>query len=169
MGTWGRAAVSAAAILALSAMGDAIQQVSAEPMPACQDTTTCVNQPLDRIVANPCTGEPVHVTGTQHVTEQATLSSSGMLRITTYENFQATSGIGMIFGALYNVDEEVHSFDRFVPATDSLEIVLDDHHNVISTQPAQAPNFLMHSRIRVVITESGVEVKLEDIDAECRG
>jgi len=124
--------------------------------------------PLDRMVLNECNDELVQVTGTLHVTEQTTQSSTGMIRVTTYENFQETSGVGLDTDTLYNVDEEVHMIDRFVPVGPSLEIVLDDHHNVISTQPAQAPNFLMHSRIRIIIADT-VEVKLEDIDTECRG
>jgi len=50
--------------------------------------------PLDRMVLNECNDELVQVTGTLHVTEQTTQSSTGMIRVTTYENFQETSGVG---------------------------------------------------------------------------
>lgn len=149
-----------AAVLLTMGLGSGV----AAPTSDCHDSTTCVNMPLDTVVTNGCNGEPVHVTGTWH-SRVGEFGNS----LVIYSNFQQTTGVGLETGVLYNVDEQVHSYDRFGPTVFPIEIVLDDHYNVISTKPAQAPNFFLHARFRMVIDSTGPHVKLDDLDTDCRG
>jgi hypothetical protein len=147
MGTRGLAALSAVAILTMLTLAGGSQ---AAPEPDCNPAgTNCVHFPIDRLIENGCNGEPVHVVGTAHVATRVGASPSGGVLVTVYESFQRTNGVGTITGAVYNVDEQVHSFFDFPPILQPFDVVIVDHHNVISTRPAQAPNWILRSETRI--------------------
>jgi hypothetical protein len=88
-------------VLSLAVVGTTL--ALAAGMALAQATTDTFNEkvPLDQIVDNPCTGEPLHLTGELHILFHVTEDANGGLHVQTHFQPQGVSGTGLLSGEQY--------------------------------------------------------------------
>ena len=119
--------------------------------------------PVSRTVFNPCNGEAVTISGTEHLVIHETVDNNGGFHLDTHANIHLT-GSGNL-GNNYVGNQEDH-FELNV--TIGLEAPFTQSIGEVST--GSAPNFLMHFTAHITVNANGDETTFVDhFTSECRG
>ena len=120
------------------------------------------------VLAHPCTGELVAVTGTIHTTFRTTESSSGNLSVTTTSNTQGVSGTGVVSGAKYTLAETAMS--SFTVAKGSTTTNINSLRFVRNGETGLPDDFTLHVRYHLTVNANGVPTAMVDeLSATCDG
>lgn len=162
----------AAAVLVVATISACSDATS--PRPAQQGTTPSAavagerfNQrfPTSFVMANPCTGEPVLVTGSYHISGVIDATETS-ISFRTHANTQGMQGVGTITGDKYvfTLMENDDVTTTFGPnATDREEIVF--HYHVISQ--GSADNF--DAFVAYTVSAPPLVIEYSRNDARCTG
>jgi hypothetical protein len=138
----------------------------ATPLFAAVTSTTSQRVPLNLVIANPCLGEPVQLTGNLHLLFHITITDNGTIHVKQQANPQGVPGTGLVSGAKYQgtgVTESVLNLIGPPPVTTTFV----NNFRIIGQGPAN--NYLVHTNTHLTINANG-EPTAEVINAsvECR-
>jgi hypothetical protein len=140
--------------LALAA-GMALAQVSNEKVP------------LDQIADNPCTGEPVHLTGEFHIIFHTHEDANGGFHAQTHFQPQGVSGTGLVSGEQYR-GVGVSGDKFYIPPGDFREVTAVSRFYMIGAGPSE--NLLVTAQIHTTFSANGeTTAVLQRLDTKCAG
>ena len=141
----------------------AILVASVLTLPALAATVSNVTRPVDFTIANPCNGEVVAFSGTEHATFSATLDGSGGAHVHSHINEHA-SGVGS-FGNKYQFPAaENYEFDAKVAQEEIFTL------SELIVSQGSAPNFVLKSDFHVTVNPDGTVTSFRDnLSIKCRG
>jgi hypothetical protein len=137
MSSWFRIVVVALGICAFALPG------------AAGAVTVSETLPFDAIIDNPCTMEPVLITGEVRVSMNATASAAGGTHLYTYFNYNDSTAVGMISGTKYQFNSEEKPAEFNDPAGPPATFWSVNSQEVVSLD--KSPNFLTHLVIRFTV------------------
>jgi hypothetical protein len=138
-------------------------------MALAQATTDKFNEkvPLNQIVFNPCTGEPLQLTGELHILFLVTNDANGGFHVQTQFQPQGVSGTGLVSGEQYRgvgVTREEFNAQQ----GELREYTLVDRFYLVSTGPSE--NMLATTTIHVTFNANGEPTaELVRLDTKCAG
>jgi len=134
------------------------------PATGAGNKTENVFLPVDFAVEDPCTGETIQLSGTQHLTIHTKTDNDGITRTTINFNFQGVSGIGLTSGQLYQAHSNATSIE--IQPTDVLQTFVT---NFSLVEKGAGISFLMHQTVQIRIDENGEEELIaQNIFSECK-
>jgi hypothetical protein len=106
-------------------------------MALAQATTFTSNEkvPLDQIVDNPCTGEPLLLTGELHFLFHETVDANGGLHVQIHFQPQGVSGTGLVSGEQYRGVGVTRS-EEYIPPGEVREFTSVNRFYLISAGPS---------------------------------
>ena len=120
--------------------------------------------PVDYVVEDPCSGEAIQLSGTQHLTIHTHTDKDGITRTTVNFNFQGVSGVGLTSGQLYQAQSNATSIE--IQPTDLLQTYVT---NFSLVEKGSGISFLFHQTVQIRIDENGeFELRAENIFSECK-
>ncbi len=117
-------------------------------------------------IADPCTGENVDISGTDHLVVNETFDGNGGAHISTHENIHVT-GTGNTTGASYVGSQSLNSEEND-NSGGTITMTLALPFELISK--GSAPNFLVHALLHITINPNGVVTSsIDTFSEECTG
>ena len=133
-------------------------------MPALAATVFNVNSPFNETVTNPCNGENVTISGTEHEMLHVTLDGNGGFHGDMQANLHDVTGVGDQ-GNTYHVPGAFHDNLNGKVGQEETET---ETFNFISD--GSAPNFLLHIDFHFTINADGTLTSSHDtFRTECKG
>jgi hypothetical protein len=154
-------------VLSLAVVGMTL--ALAAGMALAQATTDTFNErePLDLIVDNPCTGEPLQLTGELHILFHVTEDANGGFHVQTHFQPQGVSGAGLVTGEQYR-GVGVTRDEFYFPPGELRETTFIDHFYFVSTGPSE--NMLATTTTHVTFNANGEPTaELVRLDTKCAG
>jgi hypothetical protein len=154
-------------VLSLVVMGTAL--ALAAGMALAQATTETFNEkvPLDLVADNPCTGEPVHLTGQLHILFHITEDANGGFHVQAHFQPQGVSGTGLVSGEQYR-GVGVTRDGAYFPPGELRETTFVDRFYFISKGPSA--NMLAKATIHVTFNANGEPTaEVIRVDLKCAG
>jgi hypothetical protein len=154
-------------VLSLAVVGMTL--ALAAGMALAQATTDTFNEkvPLNLIVDNPCTGEPLQLTGELHILFLVTNDANGGFHVQTQFQPQGVSGTGLVSGEQYRgvgVTREEFNAQQ----GELREYTLVDRFYLVSMGPSD--NLLATTTIHVTFNANGEPTaELVRLDTKCAG
>jgi hypothetical protein len=154
-------------VLSLAVVGMTL--ALAAGMALAQATTDTFNEtvPLDLTVDNPCTGEPLQLTGELHILFHVTEDANGGFHVQTQFQPQGASGTGLVSGEQYR-GVGVTRDEAYFPPGELRETTFIDRFYMISTGPSD--NMLATTTIHVTFNANGEPTaELFRLELKCAG
>ena len=134
------------------------------PATGAGNRTENVFLPVDYVVEDPCSGETIQLSGTQHFAIHTNTDKDGITRTTVNFNFQGVSGIGLTSGGVYQAHSNATSID-FQP-TDHLQTYVTSFSLV---EKGSGISFLFRQTFHFWIDENGEsQLRAENVFRECK-
>ncbi len=144
----------------------AVATVLALPVLAIAAVTFNGIVPFSATGTNPCNGESVDLSGTNHMVISSTTDNSGGVHDGFQLNMHVT-GTGKTTGANYVADEQEHfsgTFDSGVTVTETEPI------SFTMISQGSAPNYIIHALAHITINPDGTTTSyIDTYTSECRG
>jgi hypothetical protein len=138
-------------------------------MALAQATTDTSNEtvPIDQIVDNPCTGEPLHLTGEFHILGTFSVDANGGVHVQSHFHSQGASGTGLVSGEQYR-GVGVTREEIYFPPGEFREFTSVIRFYMISAGPSD--NLLETATIHRTFNANGEPTaELVRLDTECAG
>jgi hypothetical protein len=138
-------------------------------MALAQAATDTFNEtvPLDEIFDNPCTGEPVHLTGELHILFHVTEDANGGFHVQTHFQPQGVSGTGLVSGEQYR-GVGVTRDEFYFPPEELRETTFIDRFYFVSKGPSE--NMLATTTTHVTFNANGEPTaELFRLEIKCAG
>ena len=132
-------------------------------MPALAATVANVTIPISGTVLNPCNGEAVAFSGTDHFTARVTLDNGGGFHLGLHDNIHVTA-IGDQGNTYVGNQEDNFVFNGKVGEEETNQLTFSEISN------GSAPNFIVHALFHITVNANGnVTAFVDNFTAECRG
>jgi hypothetical protein len=141
--------------LALSfvVMGTALALAAGGALAQATTQTFEIKVPLDgQEIVNPCTGEPVQLTGQRHILFHITEDANGGFHAVTHLQLQGVSGTGLVSGQRYKVVGVTRDESYFAPG-ELRETMIIHRFHIVSGGPSD--NWLVNETIHVTFNANG--------------
>lgn len=157
----------AALLLLLAVALLAFTVVLARPTAADADELLNVTRDVPASVwGNPCTGEPVNLSGRIHIVIYVRSDNQGGWHVTTHEDVEL-SGVGLVSGADYQAST-THDKDSYARAPFPYIETMTFNDEVLSQGAAE--NFVMHHDVHLTVTANGIPTAtVDNLRVGCRG
>jgi hypothetical protein len=109
--------------------------------------------PIDEVLENPCTGEPVHFTGNIRIRGHFTADANGGLHVQGSVQPRGILGTGLESGTRYRLVGVSRSGDYFPPGEDLRQFTIVSRFHVLSE--GSSDNWVENLTIHVTINANG--------------
>ena len=154
-------------VLSLAVVGMTL--ALAAGMALAQATTDTFNEtePLENVVDNPCTGEPLLLTGELHILFHVTEDANGGFHVQTHFQPQGVSGTGLVSGEQYR-GVGVTRDAAYFPPGELRETTFIDRFYFVSKGPSE--NMLATTTTHVTFNANGEPTaELFRLEIKCVG
>jgi hypothetical protein len=131
---------------------------------ASAEVTLNVSVPFAAVIANPCLGEPVALSGELHVLLSIQPTGNG-LHISSHFNPQGVSGTGLVTGAKYQ-GTGVTRTSVFIDAPPPFDFTFVNNFRIIGQ--GQANNYDVHSNFHIAVNAANeITASVTNINITC--
>lgn len=124
---------------------------------------TNIDIPLSGVLSNPCNGENVTFSGTDHFTLHITFNSAGGINAVAHDNIHVTAS-GDQGNSYVGNQEDSNVLNARVGAEQTMTLIFSE------ISQTKAPNFEVHAIAHVTINANGsVTASVNNFTAVCRG
>lgn len=124
--------------------------------------------PFDAVIDNPCTLEPVFITGQLRISMNASATATGGTHLYTFLNYNDSTAVGLFSGTRYQFNSEEKPFELNDPAGPPAMLWTVNSQEVVSLD--KTPNFLTQLVLRFTVGPGYVPAAAVDhFRLECSG
>jgi len=140
-------------VLSLAVVGTALALAAGVALAQATTGKSTFTLPIDAVLENPCTGEPVHLTGELHFLVHFTEDANGGLHFQGSVQPRGISGTGLESGTRYRLVGVSRSGDYFPSGEEFRQFTIVSRFHVVSE--GSSDNWIEKLTIHVTVSANG--------------
>jgi hypothetical protein len=117
------------------------------------------------VIANPCNGEMVVLTGRWHILSAFTVSATGQFSTHTQTNYENVRGAAVATGTSYQANDTTYFSDHVSNGSDTFM----ERHDLELVSLGVLPNFIMHVLVKTTVGATGSHSVVDNVWSDCKG